>query len=74
MDEHADAAGRKHEVGFAGKLCCMQSVPQARSMENTANGKLRQRILAADLPHVSATSRSCQTIDHETFSLPFTRG
>jgi hypothetical protein len=74
MDEYADAAGWKDEVGFAGKLGCMQAVPKPLSMKKTTYNELRLRIFAPDLPHVSATPFGCEMIGHDTFYSPLAPG
>ena len=67
VHEYAKAPGRKHEVGFAGKLRYMQAVAKPFSMEKTAYNELRLRISAPDLPHIGAAPFGCEAIGHNSF-------
>jgi hypothetical protein len=48
-------AGREHQVGFAGKIRCMQAVPVSKPVDEPPHREFGLHILAADGPHVGAT-------------------
>lgn len=58
VHEHGDPVFRQDDVRGAGEVLAMQPEPQAQRKQHAPNFTFRAGILAADAPHILATSLS----------------
>lgn len=60
------AKPRKDDVWSAGQIAAVQAEPVAECVRRTSYTHLRQRVDAADAPHVLAAALRRQLVYHET--------